>query len=208
MMNLTKIAVVGASILTLGTLTACQSTNTTKNADRPERMHGGQYDRKANPDQREHMKKMHGMQHEAMKQMKTACEGKASGTAVQIKLNNKTIDGTCTMTFKVDAKEMKKSRGERQSMQQPMHGDFRGNMGMTRGEPLTDAKRAELTKQFDQRLAQRQAQQQAIAQACQGKANGTATQIKVGEQTLNGKCEVRFQPKPPAIPAPTPAKTA
>ena len=41
-----------------------------------------------------------------------------------------------------------------------------------RGEVLTDAQRAELTKQFDQRLAQRQVHQQAMRQACQGKKTG------------------------------------
>ncbi len=43
-------------------------------------------------------------------------------------------------------------------------GQFRG-MHMHRGEPLTDAKRAELTQQYDQRLAQRQAREQACDQS-------------------------------------------
>jgi hypothetical protein len=82
-------------------------------------------------------------------------------------------------------------------------------MHMQRGEPLTDAKRAELTQQFDQRLAERQAKQQAIAKACLGKADGAAVQIKAGGQTINGKCEVRFQPKMPAQPAaPAPVKAS
>lgn len=208
MMNLAKIAIVGASILTLGTLTACQSTNMTKDSDRPEKMHGGKPERKATPEQREQMKKMHAERHESMKQMKTACDGKTVGTAVQIKMGDKTIDGLCNMTFKADAKEMKKYRGEHPSMQQPMRGDFRGGMDMKRGEPLTDAQRAELTKQFDQRLAQRQAQQKAIAQACQGKTTETAIQIKLGEQTINGKCVVRFQPKPQVVPTTAPVKVA
>ncbi len=72
-----------------------------------------------------------------------------------------------------------------------------GPMHMRSAEPLTDAKRAELVKQFDQRLAERQAHQQAIAQACQAKANGTAVQIKSGERTIAGKCEVRFIPNAP-----------
>ncbi len=55
---------------------------------------------------------------------------------------------------------------------------------MHRGEPLTDAKRAELTKQFDQRLAERQAKQQAIAKACQGKTDGTAIALKLVNSKL------------------------
>ena len=77
---------------------------------------------------------------------------------------------------------------------------------MQRGEPLTDAKRAELTKQFDQRLAERQAKQQAILKACQGKTDGSAVAIKVGEQQINGQCKVRFQPKAPVAPTTAPVK--
>lgn len=105
------------------------------------------------------------------------------------------------MRFTADRQEMKKMLD--QSGPRPAY--------MMRGhnaEPLTDAQRAELTKQFDQRLALRQAKQNAIAQACQGKANGTATQIILGEQTIQGKCEVRFQPKPPTINPQMPVKGA
>ena len=75
----------------------------------------------------------------------------------------------------------------------PMQGEMRGKMGAMPSEPLTDAQRAELTKKFDQRLAQHQANQNAMAQACQGQKAGTTIQLKMGEQTINGKCEVRFQ---------------
>ncbi len=70
------------------------------------------------------------------------------------------------MVFKADRKEMKSHR-DMKAEHRPMRADMR--RGMMHGEVLTDAKRAELTKQFDQRLAQHQAHQQAMLQACQGK---------------------------------------
>jgi len=89
-------------------------------------------------------------------------------------------------------------RGEHPPMRgdQADRGEFRG-MHMQRGEPLTDAKRAELTQQYDQRLAERQARQQTATKACQGQTDGKAVQLKVGTQTVDGKCIVHFQPKAP-----------
>lgn len=208
MNNMTKIALAAAGVLSMGALTACQSANTPKDIDHPQKMHGQKHDRNISPEQREEMKQMRAERQEVMKQIQQACDGKAAGAAVQVKAGDKTIDGTCTMVFRAD----KQARGEHKPMRgehRPMRGDMQSPMHMQRGEPLTDAKRAELTKQFDQRLAERQAKQQAIAKACQGKANGAAVQIKAGAQTVNGKCEVRFQPNMPAQPAaPAPVKAA
>ena len=193
MNHMTKIALAAAGILSMGALTACQSANTAKDTDHPQRVHGQKHDRNMTPEQREQMQEMRAERHEVMSQMKQACDGKAAGAAAQVKAGGQTINGTCAMAF---------------SMDKPERGEFRG-MHMQRGEPLTDAKRAELTQQFDQRLAERQAKQQAIAKACLGKADGAAVQIKAGGQTIDGKCEVRFQPKMPAQPAaPAPVKAS
>ena len=215
MNNMTKMALVGASVLSMGALTACQSTSTPKDAEhgRMMKQHHGDQERRMSPEQREHFKQMRIEQRQVFAEMQKACDGKAVGSAVQVKAGDKAIDGTCTMTFKADRKamkqEMKNARGEHKPMRggehRPMHGDMRGAMGH-RGEPLTDAKRAELTKQFDQRLAERQAKQQAIMKACQGKTDGSAVAFKVGEQQINGQCEVRFQPKAPVAPTTAPVK--
>ena len=205
----TKIALVAASILSMGALTACQSTTAPKDNDhgRIMKQHHGDHDRRMSPEQREHFKQMRAEQRQVFADMQKACDGKTTGSTVQVKAGDKNIDGTCTMVFKADRQDMKKARGEHKPMRgehRPMRGDMRGQM--QRGEPLTDAKRAELTKQFDQRLAERQAKQQAIMKACQGKTDGSAVAIKVGEQQINGKCEVRFQPKAPVAPTPAPVK--
>ncbi|MCO8089803.1 hypothetical protein [Acinetobacter pseudolwoffii] len=200
MQTMTKIAFISASVLSMGALTACQSTSNVPNNEHRHMMkhHEGKKQH-LTPEQREQFKAKRAERMQFAKQLQQACDNKAVGSAIQVKSGDKTIDGTCKMVFKADHKEMKSHRGEHRGMKaehHPMRADMR--RGMMHGEVLTDAKRAELTKQFDQRLAQRQAHQQAMLQACQGKKDGTAVQIKVGEQTVNGKCLVRFQPKAPA----------
>lgn len=205
MNSMTKIALVGASVISIGALTACQSTNTVKDKDghHPRMMHDHhqKHDHKMTPEQREQFQQARAERQQMMKSIQTACDGKTVGSAVQIKAGNKTIDGTCTMTFKADRKAMKQMRAEHQmeGEHRRMRGEMKG-MPMQHGEPLTYAKRAELTQQFDQRLAQHQAHQQAMLKACQGQPNGKAVQVKMGTHTINGKCEVRFQPKAPMTP--------
>ena len=213
MNSMTKIALVGASVLSMGVLTACQSTNTVKdtNNDHAHMMHDHhqKHDRKMTPEQRENFQQARAERKQVIEQIQKACDSKAVGTAVQVKAGDKTIDGTCVMTFKADHKAAKHMRGEHRSMKgehRPMRGDI-NSMQMKRGEPLTNAQRAELTKQFDQRLAERQAKQQAILKACQGQTDGKAVQLKVGAQSIDGKCEIRFQPKAPVTMTP-PVKSA
>ena len=205
MNSMTKMALVGASVLSIGALTACQSTHTVKDKDghHARMMHDRhqKHDHKMTPEQREQFQQARAERKQVFEQIQKACDAKAAGTAVQIKAGEKTINGTCVMQFNPDRGEMKKMRREHRAMQGEMKG-----MGMQYGEPLTDAKRAELTKQFDQRLAQHQAHQQAMLKACQGQPNGKAVQVKMGTYTINGKCEIRFQPKVPM--APVAKKTA
>ena len=205
MHNITKTALIGAGILSMGALAACQSPNAAKEMQHPQNMHGAQHQRGMTPEQHEQMQRMRAERHDMMKQIRQACGGKTPGAAVQVSAGSRTVDGTCIMGFKAD----KPARGEHAMPDghRPMHGSMHGSMHMQRGEALTDAKRAELTRQFDQRLAQRQAMQQAVQKACLGKADGAAVQIKAGAQTIDGKCEVRFQPAMPMHPAaPAPAK--
>lgn len=218
MNTMSKIAILTASVLSVGALTACQTTTAPKDAKAPQQFdgrHADRMERRMSPEQREAFKVRQEERKAAFEQIKKACDGKAVGQAVQVKFGEKTVDGTCNIQFKADRKAMKenmqKMRAEHRPMKgehRPMRGDVNG-MRMHRGdfngprgqqEPLTDAKRAELTKQFDQRLAERQARQQAIAQACKGQTNGKAVQIKIGEQSINGQCEVRFQPQAPVAP--------
>ncbi|QIO06833.1 hypothetical protein [Acinetobacter shaoyimingii] len=203
-----KIALITASVLSAGALTACQTTSTPNDAKGPHKFDGSRHERQMTPEQREQFKKHLEQRKAFAEQFKKACEGKAVGQTTQIKVGEKTIDGTCVSHFKVDRKDMKQVRDGHHPMKgehRPMKGDFHKGPQQNR-EPLTDAKRAELTQKFDARLAKLQQRQQAIAQACQGQKVGQTVQIKVGEKTLNGQCQVRFQPN--AIVAPTAVKAS
>ena len=182
MQTMTKIALISASVLSMGALTACQSTSNVPSNDHPHMMkhHEGKKQH-LTPEQREQFKAKRAERMQFAKQLQQACDNKAVGSAVQIKTGDKTIDGTCKMVFKADHKEMKSHR-DMKAEHRPMRADMR--RGMMHGEVLTDAKRAELTKQFDQRLAQHQAHQQAMLQACQSKKDGTAAQIKMGKPSM------------------------
>lgn len=111
MKQMTKIALIGASVLSMGALTACQSTTAPKDNDhgRMMKQHHGDHDRRMSPEQREHFKQMRAEQRQVFADMQKACDGKATGSTVQVKAGDKNIDGTCTMVFKADRQDMKKS---------------------------------------------------------------------------------------------------
>lgn len=195
MQMMTKIALVSASVLSMGVLSACQSTNTAKENEPSHSMkkHHAEHQMKMTPEQREQRQQMHAERKKIYAQIKQACEHKSAGQSVQIKAGEKTIAGTCAMTFKPDQQAAKNMRAEQRDMKaqhRPMRGEING-MHMKGAEPLTDARRAELTQEFSQRLAK----QQAMAKACQGKTSGQAVQIKMGEHSINGQCQLRFQPQ-------------
>lgn len=205
-MNLTKkIVLATCGILSVGALTACQSTPEPQKHSHHHM--DGRYADRLTPEQRAEHDQMRA-EHKAMfKQMRQACDGKAAGQTVQIKAGTQTIDGQCHMVFQPDHK-----RGHGMHMGQPPMQGEEGMMRPQHGEKLTDAQRQQMVQQFDQRLREKQAFQQAVETACKGQIDGKAVQIKIGEQTLSGKCSVRFfpnQPQPNAAPtaniAPPPA---
>ena len=225
MPTMTKLALVTASVLSMGALTACQSTPTPQDvgptAHGYQKHHGHQKhhaDKRGQhltPEQREQFKQGRAERQQVMKQIQQACEGKAAGQTVQIKANDKSINGSCQIRFVPDRAAMKKDHG-----QFAKEGKFtkdakfspekmaphRAESRTARGEPLTEAQQAEKKKLLEQRMAQRKAHQQAIQQACQGKSNGQSVQIKVSEQNINGQCKVLFQPQ--HQPGQFPAKAA
>ncbi|OTG83226.1 hypothetical protein B9T31_14140 [Acinetobacter sp. ANC 4558] len=203
-MNMTKVSMAITGLLAIGALTACQSTPNTKDLNDSKKMHNSSHNRDTSSDHRREMKTMHAEQRNEMRQRKNICEGKLAGSTAQIKMKDQQIDGTCTLVFQPNDKEYKQMRGKNRPMQDEHSSIYNkmknSGMRMHHNEPLTDARRAELTQQFDQHLAQRQAQQKAVSQACQGRNVGTAIQIKLGEQVINGQCNVRFIPNQPMMP--------
>ena len=196
MKQMTKIALLGASVLGMGALTACQTSNDLTDRQQTRMMkHHAVADSRFSPEQREQYRAKRAEHRAFRSQMQQACDNKAAGTKLQLKLGEKTVSGTCTMRFQPDRQSFKQHR--QYAMQQ--HQAMRAKMPrmQQRGEMLTDAQRAEMTKRYDQRLAQHQAHQKAMRAACEGKMHGQHVQVKLGELQLKGQCLVRFQPNQP-----------
>lgn len=77
---------------------------------------------------------------------------------------------------------------ERGEMHHKKGGEYRGE----KRKALTAEQKAEMKKRHEERKAT----MQALEKACEGKA-GQAISVKIGEQTFDGKCEVRFKPNRP-----------
>ncbi|MBP1483678.1 hypothetical protein [Acinetobacter nosocomialis] len=61
---------------------------------------------------------------------------------------------------------------------------------------------------WEQHRAERQARFEQIQKACEGKANGQSVNVQVGDRTLEGTCNLRFEPKRPQPPMNAPAPVA
>lgn len=202
MKTMTKMVLVSASVMSMGALTACQSTN---NMSERDGRHAQKMEKKHadfTPEQREKMKLMHAQRMELKQKTQQACEKQAVGSTVEIKVGEQTIQGTCDIRFypersaKAKGKNPKEHRDGEKRMMHERQTDGRYSAGL-RGEPLTDAKRSELVKLYDQRLAEKQATENAFRQACNGQTNGQKVKIKLGEREINGQCLVKFKPSKP-----------
>lgn len=189
---MTKVALVTASVLSVGALTACQSTSSTQEQSR---MMHGEYKHRMSPEQREQMQQMRAQHRDIRNQAQKACDGKAVGQTVQIKAGEKTVDGTCNTIFIAD-----------QKTREQMHQEFRrigaeqGKMhrqDRTRMQEMTEEQRIQVKQELTQKRAERQAQWETIQKSCEGQENGKMVQVKIGEKTLSGTCVVKFQPQKP-----------
>ncbi|MDR2251062.1 hypothetical protein [Acinetobacter sp.] len=61
---------------------------------------------------------------------------------------------------------------------------------------------------WEQHRAERKARFEQIQKACEGKANGQTINVQVGDKTLEGTCNLRFEPKRPQPPMAAPAPVA
>ena len=104
MNNVSKIAMLTATILTMGSLAACQSTSAPDPMhDRPmmDGAHGKHFKRHPlTPEQRAEMQQRRAERQAQFEQIQQACVGKTVGQAIQVKVGDKTIDGTCQIRFK------------------------------------------------------------------------------------------------------------
>ena len=167
-----KILIASGVVVSALVLTACQSQSTVQKP-KPERMMKHQHERMG----KHHAQR--GMQHAMAK----ACQGKAAGDKVEVALGKRTLQGQCEIVFMPKRDQNLKSNYKMTRPATPVTG------------VLTDAKRAEMVKQFDLRLAQQQAKQQAIQTACQGKTVGQNVELKFAEKSISGQCVLKFKPQ-------------
>lgn len=192
MKTMTKIALLTASLISAGALTACQSTTPTKEDRGSYMMHDKGWQHKS-PEQREQMKQMRA-QHKAMReQIEKACDGKVVGEAVQINAANKTINGSCAMMFKADRSAMREMKHEMSGQHQMMY----GHRAEERMKNMTEEQRAQIQQQREQKRAQHRAEWEAVQQACAGRPQGQAIQVKLGEKLIKGTCIVKFKMQMP-----------
>jgi len=190
MKAMTKIGLVTTSVLTIGTLTACQSTQTPKHDQKDRLITPRHDDRNLSHEQREQRQKMHAQRKEIREQIQKACDGKTIGQTVQIKTEERTIEGSCNMIFKADRQSMKNmKRGFRQDEQ-----TNRIRYDRPRMKDLTEEQRVQIKQQFEQKRAEHKAQWEAVQKACTGQPDGKVIQVKLGDKILNGKCMIKFQP--------------
>ena len=194
MKNHTKIALVTASLLSMGALTACQSTSAPKH-EHDSRMMGHQHGHRMSPEQREQFKQMRAERKAMHQLMQQACEGKTAGQSVQVKSGEKTVEGTCNMIFKADRKATHDM--DRGFSHGPRAERYRGenHRGERHMQQMTEEQRAQLQQQRQQKRTERQAQWDAIQKSCVGQSNGQEIQVKLGDKTLAGKCVVKFHPQ-------------
>ena len=194
MKTMTKIALVGASLLSMGALTACQSTQSVqdKGADHPRKMMGDKHDRRMTPEQLERKQKLREQRQAERQGILEACKTQTLGQPLEFKFDDRTVQGQCHLVFQADKDQLKKWR----STQAQFKDGREHRREFKRGEKLTEEQRAEKQKLREQVKAERDAQRQAITTACQGKSHGQNLQIKLGEQSINGQCQVRFKPMP------------
>lgn len=202
MKNMTKMLIVSASVATMGMLSACQSTpnHHERNSHHDRNSHHmkmhDERSARLSPEQRQQFEKNRGRHQQFRQAMDTACDKKQVGETVQLTVGDRSINGQCEMTFYPE----RSSKGYMRQAPRPTidANTTAHNNAMTpraHDAILTDAQRAELVKQYDQRLIERQTRQQAIASACKGQSHGQSVQIKLGEQPVNGKCMLNFRPK-------------
>lgn len=133
--------------------------------------------------------RMHEHRHAAFAAMQKACVGQTVGSTTAVQFKDQSLSGQCELVFKPQPL----SKEQRAALKNQPKSDSPRTM-LKKDEPLTDAKRAEMVKQYEQRLIERQAKQTALTNACKGQSDGKALTIQFGKQQQQGTCQLMFKP--------------
>ena len=184
MKTLNKILVACTAVASLG-LVACQanSQNPQTQAMKTHGEHHAQHDKRGmkhdkHPRMTEEQRKAFDTQ------VQQACAGKI-GQTVNFTVDNKTMQGTCSVKFKPNDKDAKKS----------LFGDKdKHDKTMKHPKQMTEAERAEHEKKRTEMQQQRQAFDAQVQKACANKV-GQTTSISLNGKTIEGTCQVMIQPE-------------
>ncbi len=191
MNKISKLALVCATVLSMGSLVACQSgSNLDKTAQDNKHPHGAKHEQhgkhRGQPMTEEQKAEFEKRRAEFEKQAKQACDGKV-GQTVKFTLDDKTIEGTCEIGIK---------REKPQDAQGAMPPKADGSMPPPPKDGKFDGKKGDKESKSDreQRRAEMKAKEQ---QACAGKLGQKVSVSLDNDRTIEGTCEVMFKPNKP-----------
>lgn len=201
-----KLGLMTLSLIAVTALSACQSTQNTASTktDQVAAQHHGHMKGHHGDSNMHNMYKHNKGQHSAgrqqmFEQMQAACKDKTVGQSVEVKFKDKAITGQCQLGFQANDPKQFKTQFK-SVMQQQVPNDSTARLSRTEIEKLSveqrTAYRNEKRQSNQVRREQHRQQWQNIQAQCQGKTVGSAVQVKLGEQHIQGQCQLQFQPEP------------
>ena len=165
---LSKITIATAALLSMGALTACQST-----ANRPDQPTRGSHHHPLTDQEKEQRRAN-------FEQMKQACNGKSVGDSAQVTLSNgKTITGQCELGFRPTH-----PAGQMAPQNAPMPAP-----NATGDQPPMPPKDQAMMRHHKHR-----GDFKVFQHVCDGRAVGQALKVTFKDKTVFGTCEVKFRP--------------
>lgn len=198
MNTLSKIAIATATLLSMGALTACQSTAT--RPDQPQQGHHLRHGHQMTPQEQEQRRAN-------FEQMKQACDGKNAGDAAQVSFKDKTISGQCQLSFRPNPPPAG------QAMPQPRDGQPAPQNAQLPppqdGQPAPAPQNGQLPpppqngangqppmppKDHMMKHHKHRGDFKAFQHVCDGRTAGQALKVTFKDKTVFGTCEVQFRP--------------
>ncbi|WP_343595675.1 hypothetical protein [Acinetobacter sp.] len=180
MNTLSKITIATAALLSMGALTACQST-----ANRPDQPTRGSHHHPLTDQEKEQRRAN-------FEQIKQACNGKSVGDSAQVTFNNgKTITGQCELGFRPTP-----PAGQMAPQNAPMPApNATGDQppmpapNVTGDQPPMPPKDQAMMRHHKHR-----GDFKVFQHVCDGRTAGQALKVTFKDKTVFGTCEVKFRP--------------
>lgn len=176
-----KITLAGLGALSLLALTACQSVQPQENRAKANKQG---MDRAHHAERHHHMSRHHhkgsyrhvGLNKQYQQAVQTACQNKSTGEEVTFQINQRQMTGQCQVIFQPTKVEQLKQL----------------KIANTATVDKTEQTAAQRNEFRQQQRAARIAQREAFNKTCEGQKPGQNIQAKIGEQLIDGQCQVAF----------------